>query len=267
MASPAETYEAYFVPSIFAPLAQVVLSRAAPRPGERALDLACGTGVLARALAPAVGTAGRVMGIDLRPGMLAVARDRAVADGVTVDWRQADACALDLPAGELDLIVCQQGLQFFPDRAGALRHVHRALAPGGRVVFACWRSIEHQALWCDLLEVERRHLAALGADADDAVAPFSLGDAAALRTLLGDAGFTDVEVEAHTLDVAFPAAGFIRSQYQAYAAVMPQLADDPDAFEAFVAAIEADTRALVARYTRGGHVRAPMHTHVAVARR
>src|SRR5690606_9535063 len=141
---------------------------AAPKPGERVLDLACGTGIIARQVAPLVGGEGKVVALDLRPGMLAAASKLTVPYGAPTERVQGDATELDFAPGSFDLVVCQQGLQFFPDRPAAAAEMKRVLATGGRAVVACWRSLEHHPLWSKMAEAEVRHLAALGADASDA---------------------------------------------------------------------------------------------------
>ena len=124
----AEAYERYAVASWSGPLAARLVALAAPREGERVLDVACGTGIVARL---AVGAGGSVAGVDLNEGMLAVAREQAPA----IDWRQGDVEALPVADGAFDLVACQQGLQFFGHRAAALAEMRRALAPGDG-----WRS-------------------------------------------------------------------------------------------------------------------------------
>ncbi|MBZ0232878.1 MAG: methyltransferase domain-containing protein [Deltaproteobacteria bacterium] len=266
MPSPADMYESMFVPAIFRPLSRHVLALAAPKKGERVLDLACGTGIVARQVAPLVGAEGRVVALDLRPGMLAAASKLTVPYGAAIEWVEGDATRLDLAPGSFDLVVCQQGMQFFPDRAAAAAGMKRVLASGGRAVIACWRALEHHPLWSALAAAEMRHLAALGADASDATAPFALGDADELRGVLEGAGLRVVEVVERTIEVDFPAGGFVRDQYLAYAAVMPQFVADPAAFDAFVAAIERDSKDAIASFTRDGRVRCPMPTHIATAR-
>ena len=115
-----ENYERYFVPAIGRPLANALVDVASVRPGQRVLDVACGTGVAARVAAERIGRDGVVAGADINPGMLAVARS-SPAGGVPIEWHEAAADALPFPDGAFDLVLCQLGLQFFPDRLGALR--------------------------------------------------------------------------------------------------------------------------------------------------
>ena len=109
-------YEQYQVPSIFEPLARIFLHEIALRPGQSVLDVACGTGIVGRLAAPVVGVRGRIVGVDLNAGMLAVARKNAPAGAALLEWRQGDALALPCADREFDAVLCQQGLQQFPDR-------------------------------------------------------------------------------------------------------------------------------------------------------
>ena len=129
--NPAANYEHYFVPAIGAPLAQDLVELAALRPGERVVDVACGTGVVTRLAAERVGDAA-VAGVDVNPGMLEVAR--TAAQDTAIEWHEASADALPLGDARFDVALCQMGLQFFPDRLAALRELRRVLRPGGRAV-------------------------------------------------------------------------------------------------------------------------------------
>src|SRR5207248_3148605 len=134
--TPAEVYERYNVPRFFLPWAHELVDRLDPRPGERILDVACGTGAATRLLAERVGPTGQVVGLDVNAGMLAAAR--AAVTNPVVEWHEANAQALPFADGAFDAILCQLGLQFFPDRPLALREMRRVLAPGGRLALACW---------------------------------------------------------------------------------------------------------------------------------
>ncbi|MFL6266603.1 MAG: methyltransferase domain-containing protein [Actinomycetes bacterium] len=140
--SAAEVYQRQLVPAIFAPWAPRVLDLAAPAAGARVLDVACGTGVVARLAAERVGPGGRVVGLDLNPGMLQVAAGLAVR-GAPTRWVQADAGHLPFGDRSFEVVCCQLGLQYVPDRAAALAEMARVLAPGGRLAAMVWRSIEH----------------------------------------------------------------------------------------------------------------------------
>jgi ubiquinone/menaquinone biosynthesis C-methylase UbiE len=138
-----EIYERHMVPAIFGPWAEDLITLATPKPGERVLDVACGTGVIARLAAQNVGPKGPVVGLDLNPGMLAVARTVPPPVAAHIEWREGNVGAMPFPDATFDLALCQQGLQFFPDRLAALREIRRTLVPGGRLAFSVWRPIQH----------------------------------------------------------------------------------------------------------------------------
>ena len=123
-----ENYERYLVPTIFGPWALDLIEVAGAQPGERVLDIACGTGIVARIAAGRVGSDGTVVGLDVSAPMLDAARALAAGEGLSIEWREGSAMKLPLPDTAFDLVLCQQGLQFFPDRAAALREMHRVLS-------------------------------------------------------------------------------------------------------------------------------------------
>jgi ubiquinone/menaquinone biosynthesis C-methylase UbiE len=266
--SPAEAYEAVFVPTMFGPLTRFTLEHADIREGARVLDLACGTGIVARNVAPLAGAAGKIVAVDLRPGMLATASSQPTPDGAPIEWRQGDATALDLPDAAFDLVICQQGLQFFADRPAALAEMRRVLVDGGQVVLAVWRGLEHLTFFKELMEAEARHLEKLGVTYEELTTPFRMDSADELRDLLKGAGFRDAAVSEVSLDVRFPsAATFIEDVEVAYASVMPQFIENPGAFRDYVVAVERDLRPIVERYRDGNGVRFWLKSHIATARR
>lgn len=185
-----ENYERYFVPSISAPVARDLIDRAALRAGERVLDVACGTGVVSRLAAEQVGQTGTVAGLDVNPGMLAVARS-VTPPHLSIDWHEAGAEAIPLPDGSLDVVLCQMGLQFMADRVAALREMRRVLAPGGRLVLNAPGPIPPPL--AVMAEGLATHVRPEVAGFVHAV--FSLHDAEELRGLLDAAGFADVVVD------------------------------------------------------------------------
>jgi ubiquinone/menaquinone biosynthesis C-methylase UbiE len=186
-----ENYEKYFVPAIGASLAAELVELAALSPGERVLDLACGTGAVARLAAPRVGASGTVAGVDVNPGMLAVARANTPA-GMSIEWHEASADQLPFADGSLDVVLCSLGLQFFPNRLAALDEVRRILVSDGRVIVNAPGPIP------DVFSVLERALAAhVGPEAAAFVRlVFSLHDTAEMDRLLSEAGFRDISVAA-----------------------------------------------------------------------
>jgi SAM-dependent methyltransferase len=135
----AEVYESCFVPAIFGAWAGPVADAAGIRRGNKVLDVGCGTGVLAREALRRVGQEGRVVGVDLNEGMLAV----AARTEPKIEWRRGDAASLPFEDGSFDVVVSQFALMYFPDRVASLREMWRTLAPGGRLAIAAWAPIEH----------------------------------------------------------------------------------------------------------------------------
>ena len=202
-----EIYAEHLVPAVFAPWAPVLLDAAAVGIGHTVLDVACGTGVVAAAAAERVGPSGAVTGVDINPGMIAVA---ARTQGVR--WARADAARLPFPDGGFDRVLCQAGLQFVPDRVGALREMRRVLRPGGRVALLVWRALHHSPGFAALADALQ---AVVGPEAAAVMrAPFVFGDdPRPLVTLLDSAGFGDVDVQARAGTVRFASVeAFVRCQ-------------------------------------------------------
>ena len=155
--SAAELYQRYLVPAIAVLWAADLIDRAAPRPGERVLDVACGTGVVSRLAAERTGS-GRVVGLDINADMLAVARSLSPGAGPSIEWYEGSALAMPFPDASFDLCMCQLGLQFFPDRSTAMREMFRVLQTGGRVALSVFSALERTPVSNALAEALDRHL-------------------------------------------------------------------------------------------------------------
>lgn len=136
-ASAPELYERYLVPTITSIWADDLLDRVRLQRGESVLDIACGTGIVAR-LAERRGQLGRLVGIDLNPAMLRIARSKSA----TIEWVEGSALNLPFDRGSFDVVLCQLGLQFFPDRPLALKEMARILTPGGRTGLSVYSAIK-----------------------------------------------------------------------------------------------------------------------------
>jgi ubiquinone/menaquinone biosynthesis C-methylase UbiE len=134
----AELYERVVARHILGPWAPSLVDAARLAAGERVLDLACGTGVVTRIAAQRVGPRGLVAGVDLNAGMIGVARSLPAPDGAPIEWLEGSALAIPLPDASVDVVLCQQGLQFFPDKALSLREMRRVLDRGGRLALSVW---------------------------------------------------------------------------------------------------------------------------------
>ena len=190
---------------MFAPCATQLLDLAGVEPGERVLDVACGTGIVARRAAARVGVGGVVTGSDVNEGMLEVAAATATDLPVRIEWHRADATALPLPDGAFDVVCCQQGLQFVPDPPLALREARRVLAPGGRLALAVWRAIDHHPVFAALVRALERH--AGPGTAALMRAPFAGPGREELRRLLSETGFDKVRVRIASFPARFPSPG------------------------------------------------------------
>jgi ubiquinone/menaquinone biosynthesis C-methylase UbiE len=205
----AHNYQRYFVPAIATPVSADLLRAAALQAGERVLDVACGTGVIARLAAKQVGPTGSVTGIDVAPDMIDVAKSTSAPAGSHIEWHVSDAASLPLPSDSYDVVLCQMGLMFIEDRAAALAEMHRTLVPGGRVVVNTPGAI-HPAF--ELME--QAIIEHISPELGGFVrAVFSMHDPDALATLLRDAGFEDVSTTVSTSTFQLPAPAEFLWQY------------------------------------------------------
>lgn len=196
--SAADVYEEFFVPALFGQWAAPLLEAAKVDQGDRLLDVACGTGVVAGAASEQISKSGRVVGLDCNTGMLDVAR-RIAPD---IDWRLGVAESLPFDGGRFDVVTCQFGLMFFEDRVAALREMWRVLRPGGRLAVVTWDKLENSPGYDAMVSLLQR---LFGQDAADALrAPFALGEADALATLAAQAGIDGAAVATQGGVAAFP---------------------------------------------------------------
>lgn len=189
--SAAERYEEYLVPVIFIPWAKYLVDLTDLKPDSRILDVACGTGIVARLARDRIGKAGRAVGLDLNADMLEVAQQNTA--GTEIEWVQGDAAKMPFEADSFDVLTCQQGLQFFPDRPAALTEFRRVLKPGGLCLGCVARGVEMNPLMSSQIAAFEKHLGEPVAAAIRAVC--QLSDADDIRGLFEDAGFKDVTVD------------------------------------------------------------------------
>ncbi|MCA0042828.1 class I SAM-dependent methyltransferase [Celeribacter litoreus] len=198
----AERYDRVMVPVIFRPWAQELLRSLAPGSRDRVLDLGCGTGAVSRTIM-AEGYAPKTLtGVDMNAEMLDVAELRARDQGISVDWREAEASALPFEAGQFDIAYCQQALQFFPDKTAALSELRRVLRPEGRVAFCVSRQLSENPL----LEAQAHALAShVGPDSAAAVeAICSLYDPDEIARHFDNAGFSSIRITRVSLTLHHP---------------------------------------------------------------
>ena len=249
----AEFYEAKFVPSIFAGWAERLVDAADVRPGASVLDVACGTGIVARRARDRMEGQCTVTGLDLNEAMLTVAR--RVARGI--EWRQGDAAALPFADGSFDVVLCQAALMFFPDRTGALAEMRRVLAPGGTVAVAVPGRLEASTAYARFVEVTVRHA---GPEAHDLLAGyFALGDLDHLRSLFEAAGLPVTATSSRVGTATFDSADdFVATEISASPLgerITPEVYD----------LILADMRPALEPFVTPHGVAAPLEAHVVVA--
>jgi ubiquinone/menaquinone biosynthesis C-methylase UbiE len=261
--NPAQLYESHLVTHMFRPFARDLVARAAPQPGERVLDIACGTGVVARLIAPLVGPSGSVTGLDLNPGMLAVARECAEAEGMEITWQSGNAITLPFTDGAFDLVVCHQGLQFFSDKTAALREMRRVLAPSGRALVSSWSPVTDNPVNQIFDEIAVRKLGFT-----PGAVPFGLGGANVLEAYARESGFVEVSVASVGLTVRWPSyAEFLQRTILGAVAAVPALAAmSPEVRADLIRAYADEATSQISAYLDGEALNTPLQTDIAIAR-
>lgn len=253
----AERYERILVPTILGPAARALVEWSDPQPGEVVLDVGCGTGAAARFAAERVGNAGRVAGVDVSAGMIAVARSLPPVCGAAVEWHEASACRLPFADAVFDRVLCSQTLQFLQDRPGALAEIHRVLKPGGRVAVSAWCDIQENPYFDALVQAMTREV---GADTAAGLrAAFALGALTDIQTLLSGAGFTNLEAVAKRLELDLPnLLAFVPRHVSA----TPMAAGFDAAPRETRRAVVESVANVLARYATGAGVRVAFRTHL-----
>lgn len=255
-------YDEILVPRLFDPFAEVLLDGVEIAPGLAVLDIACGPGTVTRLVAPRLGPEGRVTACDLSPAMLEMAAGKpALDDAAPITYCQCPADELDVPDGGFDIVLCQQGLQFFPDRLGALAEMRRVMKPGGRTGVAVWCAIEENPFW-DALATAVGWILGKEAEIGYRSGPWGLPEADELARLFEAADFVDVDVSRHALPAVFEGGPAQLVATLSATSVGPQVAAlDAAGRAALLSAAEATLAPLV----HDGEVRSEAATHIVVA--
>jgi ubiquinone/menaquinone biosynthesis C-methylase UbiE len=246
------------VPAIFGAWAPVLADFVEVAPGERALDVACGTGIVARELVGRVGANGTVVGCDSNAVMLATAREVAPE----IDWKEGNALDLPFEAASFDVVTCQQGYQFFPDRVKAAQEAHRVLVGDGRLALAVWLSLSDNPGQAAVVSAVQEHVST---DAAKIVgSAFGLGEDAQLQEFLTKAGFQELRSITQTHPARFPsvfdfAVGLLRGGTLARAGV--ELSDDT------MARIAEHVSASLGQYQDGNELVFPMSSNLVLAKK
>lgn len=253
----AETYEQLLVPALFGQWSAPVADAAMVGEGQRVLDVACGTGVLARDLAQRVGPQGAVSALDINPAMLAVARKMG---GRAIDWREGSAEQLPYGEARFDAVVSQFGLMLFPAPEQALREMMRVLAAGGRLAVAVFDSLDSLPAYGAMVDIYTR---VVGEEVGQALrSPFSLGDADVLASCFADAGIGDAVITSLEGRARFPNVGtMVASDVRGWFPFAQIRLD-----EQTVDAVIREAEEALAPYTRpDGEVEFPLPVHIVTA--
>ena len=253
-----EAYERYVVPAFMGEWAEDLAKAARLQPGESVLDVACGTGVLTRHAARIIGPSGQAVGLDINTGMVEAARRNAVSDGAIITFHEASATEMPFSDNCFDVVVCQQGLQFMPDRQVALSEIARVLKPGGRIALSVWRPLDRQPFHSAWNDAQRKYLG----EESVALAAWALGDPKDVRQIISEAGFEDVHIRLQILQIRYPSAeqfvlGFMQSMPAASAIAALEESTRNTMLHEIVEALEP--------YTDDDGIAAPMECNVVTA--
>jgi SAM-dependent methyltransferase len=255
-------YERCLVPTLFAGWAAFLVDLAAPVRGDRVLDAACGTGVVARRAAANLGSSGAVTGLDIDPAMIGVARARATDGRSSIGWCEGDAHRLPFADQSFDIVFCQQGLQFFADAVATVEEMRRVLARGGRIAISVWRGVQPGPHATAIASVLARHL---GSDALEGLhSPCAFGGAGTLTELTTRAGLRDSRTSIAVADLRASSGAELFQQAILLTSLAPALRElDLDARTDLIAELEHELRP----WAGADGMAIPIEAEVALAQR
>ncbi|MGR8947900.1 MAG: class I SAM-dependent methyltransferase [Gammaproteobacteria bacterium] len=232
-----EIYEHHLVPAYFKQWAEMLIDSTELDAGARILDVACGTGVVARSAAAHVGSNGKLVGVDLNPGMLDIARQKTKAMPVASEWHEANAQEMPFLDSTFDNVFCQCGIMFFPDKPLAMREMHRVLRPGGKLAANVWRSLNRTPGFAAL---ERAISTYVSEEAAAIVqSPFIIDHPNELKELVERAGFKDILVRMDIRMVRFKSPSDFYRCYANGSPIAPHV-KDLESHEPLVSQMEAE---------------------------
>jgi SAM-dependent methyltransferase len=255
-------YRDTLLDAVFRPWAELLLDVAQPRPGQQLIDVATGPGTVAQAAAAALGPSGHVTACDISPAMLDIARSVPPQSGAApIEYVESPAAPLAGASSSQDIVTCQQGVQFVPDRGAAVDEMFRVLRPGGRVALAVWAAIEECPPMAALQRAIRDQLGDEPADRYRS-GPWGMPGGASLADLLKAGGFSDVEVDKHELTAVFPGGAEQLSASLAASAIAGDVARLPAQDRA---ALDERIAHHLTSLTVDGAVEAALHANIATA--
>jgi SAM-dependent methyltransferase len=252
----AEAYESKFVPALFADWAPHLVELAGVAPGQAVLDVACGTGIVARTAADVMKGRGRVVGLDLNDAMLTVAR-RVRPE---IEWRQGDAATLPFPDGSFDTVLCQMALMFFPDRVKVFEEMRRVVTAGGTVAVVVPGRLSSQPAWGPFVAMVARHA---GPEAVSLLSTYwACGDLDELTALIESAGLAVLSTRTRLGTARFDSIdAFVATEVEG-TPLVDRISKD------VYARIRADAREVLGAFTTpAGRVEAPLEGHLVAARK
>ena len=256
---PSELYERLLVPGKFLPWAEELVRIGNPQPGNKILDVACGTGTVTRLIPPYVGVSGRTTGLDFNADRLEIAASLPLTSGSAIEWKVGDACDLPFRDAEFDMVFCQQGLQFFADEDAALCELHRVLEPHGRLAMTVWA--DPSDFFMSLAGALSRHVSdAIG---QQSLAPFVYAGLNALPARMSEIGFADINIQSLTVP---------RERTDPGSAIPKEIMGNPVGPEVLgkgpeiMAKIVRDVLADMSNYQRGDKLVVPQSANLVVAR-
>jgi ubiquinone/menaquinone biosynthesis C-methylase UbiE len=250
---------------LLAPVAEILIDRAKPAPGERVIDVGCGSGATTNAFAQKVGLSGHVFGIDVSGPMLDRAR-QVTPKEAPVDYALADATVYPFDPESFDLLASRFGVMFFADPVRSFANLRRALRPTGRLAFACWREPRENPWMMTPLQAVYQHVPKLPQMAPEDPGPFAFASEERVRRILGEAGFKDIALEACPLALDLAIGRGLEAAVQGALEIGPA-SRALDGHPAEVRAAAANTvRETLARFVDGSSVRLPGSIWLVTAR-
>ncbi len=230
---------------VLAPISRLLIDCANPRQGEQIIDVGCGCGATAIELAGKVGASGRVLGIDVSAPMLARAKQSAPADA-PIEFMLADATTFPFAPGAADIVISRFGVMFFAEPAVSFANLRKALRKGGRLAFVCWQEPKSNPWLIEPMKAVYRHVPKLPQLGPDDPGPFSFAAPERVNHILSRAGFADINMESHQLELDISAGAGIEAAVRSAAEIGPAnlaLEGQPD--EVRAAAVASIREALI----------------------
>ena len=179
---------------VLQPVLDLLIDRAAPKAGERIVDVGCGSGASTNGFATKVGPSGHVFGVDVSGPMLERARQSTPKDA-PVTYALADATVYPFDPASFDLLASRFGVMFFADPVVSFTNLHKALKPSGRLAFACWQEPRENPFFMAPLQAVYKHVPKLPQLGPEDPGPFSFASEARVNRILGEAGFSGIAME------------------------------------------------------------------------